>query len=137
MLTSSTARPQGRPGAGQEPPAVAGETEARRASGQDVEGHLDTSGCAPQEVTDNTGCSKRKPSSVDQGGWGRGQPRGEGRGVHPDKVQLFAKRSRLRHGPLPVTLWESDAVVAGYRRPLGQILLEARNKTRDLFFFLS
>ena len=30
------------------------ETEASRASGQDVEGHLDTSGYAPQEVTDNT-----------------------------------------------------------------------------------
>lgn len=60
------------------------ETEARRDRGQDVEGHLDTSSCAPQEATDNTWwrpSSHRKPSSVDEGGWGRGRPRRDSRGV--------------------------------------------------------
>lgn len=44
-----------------------------------------------------------------------------------DKVQLFAKTSRLWHGPLSVALWESNAMVTGHRRPVGQILLEAKN----------
>lgn len=52
------------------------------------------------------------------------------------KDELFAKRSQLCHRPLHVTLWESDAAVTGYRRPLGENLLEAKNKTRGFFFFL-
>lgn len=115
------------------------ETEARRGRGQDVEGHLDTSSCAPQEATDNTWwrpSSHRKPSSVDEGGWGHGRPRRDSRGVPSAKDELFAKRSQLCHRPLHVTLWESDAAVTGYRRPLGENLLEAKNKTRGFFFFL-
>lgn len=68
-----------------------------------------------------------------QGGWGHGQSHRDGRGLCSDKVQLFARRSRLRHRPLPVTLWESTATGTGYRRTLRQILLEV--KKQESFFF--
>lgn len=66
-------------------------------------------------------------SSVVPGRLGHGQPHGDGRGLCSEKVQLFARRSQLRHRPLPVTLWEGNATGTKYRRTLRQILLEVKN----------